>query len=92
VTLSWTAASGATTHDVVRGGLLALHNSGGNFQIATQTCVADSAPGSSVTTGGTPSAGDGYWFLVRGRNCGGKGTYGSTQEDAGIAASGNDCL
>ena len=92
VLLSWTAVSGATTYDVVRGGLLALHGSNGNFQVATQTCIVNNAPGTSFTTGGTPSAGDGYWFLVRGRNCGGKGTYGGGSEDAGIVASGQDCL
>ena len=96
VLLSWTTVSGATTYDVVRGGLSTLHSSNGNFQVATQTCIVANAPGTSFTTGGTPSAGDGYWFLVRGRNCGGMGTYndGSQVEsrDAGIVASGNDCL
>jgi hypothetical protein len=97
VLLSWTAVSGATSYDIVRGGLSALRSSNGNFQTATQACVADNTPGPSFTASGTPGAGDGYWFLVRGGNCGGAGTYDSAaasqvgSRDAGIAASGNDC-
>ena len=92
--LSWTALSGATSFDVVQGGLSALRSTGGNFQSATQACLANTT-GTSFTTGGTPSAGDGYWFLVRGRNCGGAGTYDDGTQvgsrDSEIAASGNDC-
>jgi len=96
VLLSWASLSGASSYDVVQGGLSALRSSGGNFQSATQACVANTT-GTSSTAGGTPSVGDGFWFLVRGRNCGGNGTYDSGAlrqvglRDAEIAASGNDC-
>ncbi len=94
VLLSWTALSGATSYDVVQGGLSALLSTNGNFQSATQACIATTT-GTSFTTGGTPSAEDGYWFLVRGHNCGGAGTYDDVTQvgsrDAGIIASGNDC-
>ena len=95
--LSWTAISGATSYDIIQGGLVALRNSNGNFQSAVQACVANNLTTTSFTATGTPSAGDGFWFLVRGANCGGKGTYNSGSprqvgsRDAGIAASGNDC-
>jgi hypothetical protein len=94
--LSWTALTGAATYDVVQGGLDVLRTSNGNFQSATEACIA-STTGTSFTAGGMPSAGDGYWFLVRGANCGGKGTYDSGAprqvglRDAEIAASGHDC-
>ena len=99
VSLSWVAVSGASTYDVVRGGLNALRSSNGNFQTATQACVANDTAGTSytTTTGATPSVGDGFWFLVRGSNCGGAGTYDSGapkqvgSRDAGINASGNSC-
>ena len=95
VLLSWTALSGATSFDVVQGGLSALRSSSGDFQSATQACIADNLTGTSFSTGGTPSAGDGYWFLVRGGNCGGAGTYDDGSQvasrDTGIIASGNDC-
>ena len=93
--LTWTAVSGATAYDIVQGGLFVLRSSNGNFQSATQACVADNTPLTSFTTGATPSVGDGFWFLVRGRNCGGAGTYDDGSQvgsrDAGINASGNDC-
>lgn len=97
VLLSWTALSGATTYDIVQGGLVALRSSNGNFQSATQACIAGNTTATSFTSTGTPSVGDGYWFLVRGANCGGKGTYNSGSpkqigsRDSGIAMSGNDC-
>jgi hypothetical protein len=91
VLLSWTALSGATAYDVVQGGLIALRSSGGNFQVATQTCVVAETPGTSFTQSGNPSVGDGYWFLVRAANCGGAGTYGGALRDSGIAASGILC-
>lgn len=93
--LSWTPLAAATSFDVVQGGLSALRNSNGNFQSATQSCIVHNTTGTSFTTGGTPSSGDGYWFLVRGGNCGGAGTYNDGTQvgsrDAGIIASGNDC-
>lgn len=97
MTLSWTPVSGAASYDIVRGGLVALRSTNGNFQSATQACAVDNAVGSSFTTSATPSIGDGFWFLVRGSNCGGAGTYnsGATSQvgsrDAGINASGNSC-
>lgn len=97
VLLSWTALSGATTYDIVQGGLSALRSTSGNFQSATQACIANNTTATSFTTSGTPSAGDGFWFLVRGENCGGRGSYDSGAprqvglRDAEIAASGHDC-
>jgi hypothetical protein len=95
VLLSWTAVSGATTFDVVRGGLSALRSTNGNFQSATLHCIADDTTATSITTGGDPSVGDGYWFLVRGSTYGGAGTYNEGTQvesrDAGINASGNGC-
>jgi len=97
VLLSWTALSGATSYDVVQGRLSTLMSSNGNFQSATLACVANDTPGASITIGGTPSVGDGYWFLVRGGNCAGAGTYDSGaasqvgSRNAEIVASGNDC-
>jgi hypothetical protein len=95
--LSWTALTGAATYDVVQGVLSTLRNSEGSYQSATQSCSTNDNPGTSVTIAGTPSVGDGFWFLVRGANCGGAGTYdeGSASQtgsrDAGIASSGNGC-
>ncbi len=95
VTLSWTAVSGASPFDVVQGSLSGLRSSGGNFQTATQQCIVNDTTATTRTTDGNPSAGDGYWFLVRGSTCGGAGTYDDGTQvgsrDAGIDGSGHGC-
>jgi len=97
VLLSWTTLPGATHYDVVDGVLSTLRSSHGNFQSSTRACVANDTPATSLTMAGTPSVGDGFWFLVRGSNCGGGGTYDSGaarqvgSRNAGILASGNGC-
>ncbi|MBI3449026.1 MAG: hypothetical protein HY049_08945 [Acidobacteria bacterium] len=91
---SWAALPGATSYDIVQGRLSALRSAHGNFQAATQACVAHTT-GTSVTLSGTPALGDGTWYLVRGASCGGAGTYNDGSQvgsrDAGINASGNGC-
>ena len=89
--LTWTALSGATGYDAVYGDLNVLRSSGGNFQPSTQGHVVCGTPSLSSTQSGNPSPGNGFWFLERGRNCGGKGSYGGNLRDAGVAASGFDC-
>ena len=94
--LSWTALSGASTYDVVQGLLSTLRSTNGNFQSATLACAANDTRWTSFTMSGTPSVGDGYWFVVRGSFCT-AGTYDSGaasqvgSRDAEIAASGKGC-
>jgi N-acetylneuraminic acid mutarotase len=96
-TLSWTALTSATGYDLVRGGLLLLRASGGDFAAATQACVANDTPDTTLPDAAVPAAGDGFWFLVRGTSCGGNGTYDSGapgqagSRDAGIDASAGAC-
>jgi hypothetical protein len=95
--LTWTSAAGATGHDVVFGSLGVLRTLGGDFSGATMGCIADNRTTGSVRYEGDPVPGEGLWFLLRGVNCGGAGTYDSGQpsphapRDPGIAASGVDC-
>jgi hypothetical protein len=95
VLLSWAPQPGATAYDVVRGALSVLRGSNGDFQAATETCLAQGMPATSISSAGVPAPGDGYWYLVRGVNCGGKGPFDDGTQagsrEAGIAASGNDC-
>ena len=74
-TMRWTsaAASGgtATVHDVVRGSLAALPVGTG-----AETCVAPSIGAASTQDPATPPPGSGTWYLVRGKNACGAGTYG----------------
>ena len=95
--LSWGGLTGATGYDIVKGDLGRLRSSGGNFALATNNCLSNNRTTTSMTDSSTPAQGQGFWFLVRGENCGGKGTYNSggvTQvglRDSEITASGNDC-
>ena len=93
--LYWTPVDGATAYDVVWGDLIALAELG--FEGTTAYCLAENVE--NPETGGTedPPPGEGRWYLVRGVNCGGAGSYGSgnppqsPSRDEGIALSGNDC-
>lgn len=93
--LQWTALFGAGWYDVVRGDLDALRATGGSFQAATKLCLSSKGTATSVVDASTPPPGTVWFFLVRGSNCKGHGTYdGATQvapRDPGITASGADC-
>ena len=87
---------GATGADVIIGALSDLRSSGGDFSTATQECLDDDSTAMSMLVSDMPTSGDGFWFLVRGQNCGGDGTYDSfpapvEPRDVEIAASGVDC-
>ena len=95
--LSWPAFAGATGYDAVRGGLAPLRASG-SFATATDACLANDAPATTLDDVALPAAADGFWYAVRGVNCGGPGSYddsaGTGQagpRDPGIAASPNSC-
>jgi hypothetical protein len=96
IDLSWPALVGADWYEIVQGDLSTLTPSG-DYSTATDLCPVDNETGLTATISGTPSVGDGFWFLVRGVNCKGKGTHdsgGAGQSglrDAEIAGSGNDC-
>lgn len=97
-TVSWSPLAGAGWYDVVSGRLSTLSASHGDFTQSTQRCFATKLVGSSVPIpGAPPPAGDGFWFLARGANCKGRGTYDSGaasqsgSRDAEIAASPAAC-
>ena len=73
-TLEWdSAAPGAgssTVHDVIRG---TLDQPAVGF---SELCIAPGVFGNSVMDSETPEAGEGFWYLVRGRNICGPGPYG----------------
>jgi hypothetical protein len=79
--LSWSAASGATGYDVVKGDIITLLASGGDFTSSTTACLANDLPATTVSDTEVPPAGSGRWHLIRAVNaCGGNGSY---DEDAG---------
>jgi hypothetical protein len=79
--LSWSSLPGATWYDVVRGDVGTLSSTGGDFSAATLGCLANDQATNSATYTGVPALGHAFWFLVRGANCAGRGTY-----DSGVAS------
>jgi len=76
VTLSWqpmTESGSATAHDVVAGVLAELPVGGG----PSERCVAGGIAQGTTTDTAVPAGGTGSWYLVRGRNSCGPGTYGT---------------
>jgi hypothetical protein len=75
--LTWDSITGATGFDIVRGDLGCLRSSGGDFTACTQACLDNDRATVSFLFSAAPAAAAGFWFLVRGVNCGGAGTYDS---------------
>jgi len=72
------ASGSGTVHDLARGVITQLPVGGG----ASEMCVASGVSGPSAADGSTPATGTGFWYLVRGRNACGAGTYGSRSSGA----------
>jgi hypothetical protein len=71
-TFDWSAAPGATHYDVARGALGAFPvGSGGN-----EVCFDDLA-GTTLVDPAIPDPGAGFWYLSRGENACGIGTFGN---------------
>ena len=97
--LFWTGDSDLM-YDIIRGDLVVLQSSGGDFSQATDECVANDLPGEAPMTTLSysllPGPGEGFWFLVRPvtnasdsyDTCAGFQVEG---RDAEITASGVDC-
>jgi hypothetical protein len=93
--IGWTAATGATGYDLVRGTLSTL--TAGGFTSSTNACLANDAGATTFVDSHIPNVGDADWYLVRYANACGVGTFdeGSASQagprDAAIAASANAC-
>ena len=96
--LGWTSQVGAVSYDVVRGDLGQLRSTAGDFVSATEECLSDNHPSTTLPYTLDPQqAGKGFWFLIRGVGATGVGTYDTgdpgqaAPRDAGINASPNGC-
>jgi hypothetical protein len=96
--LSWPPLPVATGYDAVRGDLTTLLATGGSYDQATAACLGDDVTVSHIDDAEEPdSGGHGFWYLIRGANCVGVGSYDTldpsqaASRDAGIAASGHAC-
>ena len=94
--LWWGSVAGASGYDVVRGSLVPLRTSGGNYGLATVTlgCAANNTASTFWLPADTPASGQGFWYLVRSQPAGAYDSGAASQSgarDAEIAASGNGC-
>jgi hypothetical protein len=82
--LSWTdqgaLAGPGTTYDVVTGTVAP----GGSVNYAARACLSSVPEPAYDDVRPNPAVGSAYWFLVRGHNACGTGTYGSAGRDTGI--------
>jgi fibronectin type 3 domain-containing protein len=76
--LMWNADPNATAYDVVEGDLILLRGSGGDFATATTNCAANDQAATTMTVSAPLTAGEIRWYLVRGLNGAGNGTYDSS--------------
>ena len=94
IALSWSANDGATGYDVVTGLLDDLRASGGDFSLV-ESCLADDLPAVELQI--ADADGPSRWYLVRGVNCGGEGSWDTGlpsqigSRDPGIGASPLSC-
>jgi spore coat protein A len=97
--ITWLAQPGAVTYDVVRGDLIQLRASGGNFALGSVTlnCLDNDVVGLDTLDDSPVPAGGGFWYLIRSTDAIGDGTYdsGSSSQvdmrDDEILSSGNGC-
>jgi len=95
--LAWTTLAGVVGYDIVRGDLMALRDSGGNFTTGTVQCVADDHADAFIDHVLDPGTDAGFWYLVRGVSVTGGLSYESMlpsqvgQRDAEIDAAAQSC-
>jgi hypothetical protein len=73
-TISWTAGSGSATSSVLRGLVSQLPVGPGG---AEELCLEDDLVGTTTTDPEDPGPGESFWYLIRGANACGDGSYGS---------------
>jgi len=94
----WSPLAGATLYDVVRGDLAALRSTHGRYDLAVTGCLAWRTAETSAGDAALPPTGGAFFYLARGRSCGGAGTYDdgggfgqAAPRDASIAAAPSSC-
>jgi len=69
IRLFWGASAGPNFFDIVRGDVLALRDSSGDFASANLGCLQQRQLDKFLIDGGVPDSGTAYFYLVQGRNC-----------------------
>jgi hypothetical protein len=73
VVITWNMADGALTSQVLRGHVSGLPV---GSHVAGERCLIDNTEFNTLTDSELPAMGDGFWYLVRGGNAAGHGSYG----------------
>jgi hypothetical protein len=73
-TVTWNLPPGATSSDVLRGHVSGLPVGPGG---GDESCLGDGISGTSFMDAVDPPLGDGFWYLVRGKNFCGEGSWGN---------------
>ncbi len=91
----WTTTPGGTSYDVVKGDLLLLVSSEGDFTSSLLDCLENDSSDTEAFDMIDPPVGEGYYYLVRTFGCSQNGTYDDGTEvsprDSEINASSNAC-
>lgn len=75
--IEWTRPDDAFRFDLVRGDLNTLLETQGDFAQATTVCLDDDSFQTDFEDQDEPGQGQGFWYVVRGGNRDGDGTYNS---------------
>jgi hypothetical protein len=95
--LSWASVPFADSYDLVKGGLMPLHSSGGDFTNSLLGCLENDGADTVATDPTVPAVGQGLFYLVRAKAACKTGTYNSGQpgqqgdRDPKVAASPVTC-
>jgi hypothetical protein len=93
---SWSSPLSSSVHDLVRGDLGTLRETGGDFVASTSSCGGNDLAGTSVVLSEAgPAEGDGFFYLLRGTSLQCRGTLDDQTQivgrDAGVTGSGSSC-
>jgi hypothetical protein len=95
---AWTPALAGSVHDLVRGDLMALRATSGDFATSTVACGGDDLTGTSLVLGeAAPPIDGGYFYLLRGVSLQCRGTFDDAAgaqlagRDPGVTGSASSC-
>lgn len=96
--MNWDGEVSADRYDMVKGDLIALRLSGGNFFSSLLSCGEEDSLDTQSFDSGDPNPGEGYYYLIRGQADCKDGTYNTGQpgqpddRDAEIESFSGTCL
>jgi hypothetical protein len=84
-TMQWNVEVSSAAYDIARGDIKLLRDNAGDFSASSPSCLENNSADNQTTDTDEPvGSGEGYYYLVRGTNATGNGTWGSTEADTGL--------